>query len=82
VLIDRTHRSWATISTLILVLGIVSYVFYAEASDKGATGGSLPGLIYGVIGTAMMIFAGLLAARKQVPFWRLGSAQFWLRGHL
>ena len=81
-LIDRTHRSWATISTLILVLGIVSYVFYAEASDKGATGGSLPGLIYGVIGTAMMIFAGLLAARKQVPFWRLGSAQFWLRGHL
>lgn len=81
-LIDRTHRSWATISTVILVLGIVSYVFYAEASDKGATGGSLPGLIYGVIGTAMMIFAGLLAARKQVPFWRLGSAQFWLRGHL
>lgn len=81
-LIDRTHRSWATISTVILALGIVSYVFYAEASDKGATGGSLPGLIYGVIGTAMMIFAGLLAARKQVPFWRLGSAQFWLRGHL
>ena len=81
-LIDRTHRSWATISTVILALGIVSYIIYAGASDKGATGGSLPGLIYGVIGTAMMVFAGLLAARKQVPFWRLGSAQFWLRGHL
>ncbi len=29
-----------------------------------------------------MLFAGLLAARKQVPTWRLGSAQFWLRGHI
>ena len=81
-LIDRTHRSWAMISTVILALGIVSYLVYAGAGDKGATGGSLPGLIYGVIGTAMMVFAGLLAARKKVSHWRLGSAQFWLRGHL
>ncbi|MFP6764557.1 MAG: hypothetical protein VB858_13095, partial [Planctomycetaceae bacterium] len=81
-LIDRTHRSWAMISTVILALGSVSYIMYAGASDKGATGGSLPGLIYGAIGTAMMVFAGLLAARKKVSFWRLGSAQFWLRGHL
>lgn len=81
-LIDKTHRSWAMISTVILALGIVSYVIHAGAADKGATGGSLPGLIFGVIGAAMMIFAGLLAARKQVSFWRLGSAQFWLRGHL
>ncbi len=38
-LIDRTHRSWAMISTVILALGIVSYLMYAGASDKGATGG-------------------------------------------
>jgi hypothetical protein len=70
------------ISTVLLALGIVSYLIYAGASGKGATGGSLPGLIYGVIGTAMMVFAGLLAVRKKVSHWRLGSAQFWLRGHL
>jgi hypothetical protein len=29
-----------------------------------------------------MVFAGLLAARKKVPVWRLGRAQSWLRGHL
>jgi hypothetical protein len=29
-----------------------------------------------------MIFAGLLAARKKVPVWRLGRAQAWMRGHL
>jgi histone H1/5 len=30
----------------------------------------------------MMLFAGLLAARKKVSFWRLGSAKFWLKSHL
>jgi hypothetical protein len=29
-----------------------------------------------------MVFAGLLAARKKVPVWRLGRAQTWMRGHL
>jgi hypothetical protein len=29
-----------------------------------------------------MVFAGLLAARKKVPVWRLGRAQSWMRGHL
>ena len=30
----------------------------------------------------MMLFAGLLGARKQVPTWRLGRAQNWMRGHI
>jgi hypothetical protein len=29
-----------------------------------------------------MVFAGLLAARKKLPVWRLGRAQSWMRGHL
>lgn len=40
------------------------------------------GLLYGVIGTLMMLFAGLLAARKPLRVRRIGSAQFWLKGHL
>lgn len=65
-----------------MAVATVSYVIYAESTPKGPSGGSLMGLIYGVVGSLMMIYAGLLGGRKQFPFWRLGSAQFWLRGHI
>lgn len=65
-----------------MAVATVSYVIYAESTLKGPSGGSLMGLIYGVVGSLMMIYAGLLGGRKQFPFWRLGSAQFWLRGHI
>lgn len=81
-LLDRTHRTWALISAAIMAVATASYVIYAESTPKGPSGGSLMGLIYGVIGSLMMIYAGLLGGRKQFPFWRLGSAQFWLRGHI
>lgn len=81
-LLDQTHRTWAFISAVILAVATVSYVVYAESTPKGPSGGSMMGLIYGVIGSAMMIFAGLLAGRRKVAHWRIGSAQFWLRGHL
>lgn len=81
-LLDRTHRTWAFISAVIMTVATVSYVFYAESTPKGPSGGSLMGLLYGVVGSLMMIYAGLLGGRKQFPFWRLGSAQFWLRGHI
>lgn len=81
-LLDRTHRTWALISAAIMAVATVSYVIYAGSTPKGPSGGSLMGLIYGVVGSLMMIYAGLLGGRKQFPFWRLGSAQFWLRGHI
>ncbi len=81
-LIDKTHRSWFLISAIILVAAAGSYFVYASSSANGPSGGSIMGLLYGIVGSAMMIFAALLAARKKVPTWRIGSAQFWLRGHL
>ena len=81
-LLDRTHRKWALISAIILVIATLTYVVYAGRAPKGPTGGSWMGLMYGIVGSIMMLLAGLLAGRKQVPHWRLGSAQFWLRGHL
>jgi hypothetical protein len=30
----------------------------------------------------MMLFAGLLGARKKRPLWRIGRAKVWMRGHL
>jgi hypothetical protein len=39
-------------------------------------------LVFGIIGYALMLYAGLLGARKKVPTWRLGRAQTWMRGHI
>ena len=54
----------------------------SEARRHGPSGASVLGLTYGIIGFAFMIFAGLLAPRKKLPVWRVGSAQAWMRGHL
>ena len=35
-----------------------------------------------ISGAALMIFAGLLSARKKVPRWNIGSARAWLKGHI
>ena len=68
----------------LVVLGVSTavYITYAARSPSGPSGGSAIGLTFGIIGSAFMLFAGLLAARKKVPVWRLGRAQAWLRGHL
>ncbi len=58
------------------------YAFYAANYPGGPSGGSWPGLLYGIAGSGAMLFAGLLSARKQVPTWRLGRAQTWLKGHI
>ncbi|MBI5759507.1 MAG: hypothetical protein HZA46_13385 [Planctomycetales bacterium] len=81
-LIDKSHRTWAMLSTAILIAAIVVYVREATHSPHGVTGGSLIGLAFGIVGSSCMILAGLLAARKRIPTWQIGSAQFWLRGHI
>jgi hypothetical protein len=80
--IDETHRSWAVASVTILAIAALAYVPYALFYPGGPSGNSIPGLIYGVAGYGMMLFAGLLGARKRVPLWRIGRAKIWMRGHL
>ena len=80
--IDRTHRKWCVASVAILVVGALAYIPYRHSSPQGPSGGSVMGLVYGSVGSAFMLFAGLLGARKKVPVWRLGRAQTWMRGHL
>lgn len=66
----------------ILIVATAVYVPYARSSPHGPSGASALGLTFGILGFAFMLFAGLLAPRKKVPVWRLGSAQAWMRGHL
>ena len=81
-LIDSTHRPWIIFCIAAVLLGTGFYVPYAVLSTQGPRGGSAAGLIYGSLGSAMMLFAGLLGARKKVPTWRVGRATAWMRGHL
>jgi len=80
--IDHTHKKWFAASLIILGVASAIYILYALRSPAGPRGGSAIGLTFGIIGSAFMVFSGLLAARKKVPVWRLGRAQAWMRGHL
>jgi hypothetical protein len=81
-IIDRTHRAWLMGSVIALGIGGLFYVPYAYLSVTGVSGGSTIGLIYAAVGSAMMLFAGLLGARKQFRIWRVGRATWWMRAHI
>jgi hypothetical protein len=80
-IIDRTHRPWAIASGIILLVAVAAYVPYALAPGR-PNGGSVMGLVYGIAGFGMMVFATLLSLRKKFPIWRIGRTQTWMRGHL
>lgn len=80
--IDRTHRPWFTWTAVLFAAATLVYIPYSLTARSGPGGGSALGLTFGVAGYAMMLFAGLLGARKKVPVWRVGRAQTWMRGHL
>ena len=80
--IDRTHRPWVIATVALAIVSTAAYILYAVETPGGPRGGSALGLTFGIVGYAMMLYAGLLGARKQVPTWRLGRAQTWMRGHI
>jgi hypothetical protein len=82
VLIDASHRPWFLFTIGSLVVGGAAYALYSALSVQGPSGGSPMGLIFASIGSAFMLFAGLLGARKKLMLWRVGRASSWMRGHL
>jgi hypothetical protein len=80
--IDKTHRPWCIATLILFGVATLAYIPYAMNAQTGPSGGSAMGLTYGIAGYGMMLFAGLLGARKKVPVWRIGRAQTWMRGHL
>ena len=70
--------------TLILAVAAVGlHGLLGLDTPGGLTGGTAVGLWYGLIGSGLMIFAGLLSAHRRLPVRRwLGSRQTWLRGHI
>jgi len=80
--IDRTHRPWMVGTSVVFLAATIVYVAYASRTPGGPRGGTVIGLAFGIAGYALMLFEGLLGARKKAPVWRLGRAQTWMRGHL
>ena len=80
--IDRTHRAWAIAAFVMLAAAAIVYLSDTLNAPQGPRGGSVVGLLFGILGFGCVIFAALLGARKRVPTWRVGRAQAWMRGHL
>ncbi len=83
VLIDSTHRKWFLGTAIVGSLALAVYLLWAARTPGGLTGGSFLGLWYGVLGSALMVYAGMLSALRKVPRWTwLGARKTWLRGHI
>jgi hypothetical protein len=82
VLVDKKSVPWIVVAIAGLVVSTALYLPYAHASSKGATGGSWQGITYGIVGTAFMAFAMLLAVRKRLRTWQLGRVYTWTQGHV
>src|SRR5271165_6971904 len=80
--IDRTHCPWVIATVALAIVSTAAYILYAVETPGGPRGGSAMGLTFGIAGYALMLYAGFLGARKEVPVWRIGRAQTWMRGHL
>jgi len=63
-------------------VGAASYATQVLLSSSPPSGGSWPGLAYGISGTGMIVFAALLAVRRKFPTMRVGRMQVWMRGHV
>jgi hypothetical protein len=84
VLIDATHKRWFYWTAGLAVASVGLYVALGGWTTAGGLpGGSTVGLWYGIAGSALMVYAGLLAAHRKVPGWSwIGARQTWLRGHI
>ena len=81
-LLDTGHRRWVVAFLVLSALGALSFVPYARTAIHGPRGGTWPGLAYGSIGLALILFAAALGVRRKVPTWRIGRATTWMKGHL
>jgi hypothetical protein len=82
-LIDRTHKKWAWATSLLAAFAVGLYLFLYHRAPGGLTGGDLVGMVYGILGALLMLFAGSLSFLRRVPsWWWIGTRKAWLRGHI
>jgi hypothetical protein len=81
--IDSSHKKWIVGSGAAGVAAVALYIWLDAVTPGGLTGGSQVGLIYALVGSALMIFAGLLAAHRKLLRWNwVPRRAWWLKGHI
>jgi hypothetical protein len=81
-LLDARHKTWVLATAGLTAGASAVYIPYHLRSPNGPSGGSTIGLALGLAAFALLLFAGLLGARRRVPSWRVGRPEHWMRGHL
>ena len=84
-LINKDSYGW--IGACVLLLAGSAFVYFGiegvgQNRLNGPRGGTPEGLVFGIAGYAMMLFALLLGARKRIRSVRIGRAYWWLQGHV
>jgi hypothetical protein len=83
VLLDRRQNRWALVTIAVGVAAGSLYLWLDRRSSNPLTGGTTVGLWYGIAGSALMIYAGLLSAHRLFPAaWWMGPRKTWLKGHI
>jgi hypothetical protein len=83
VLIDAKQKKWLGAFLVLSLLALGAWWWVNRTTPGGLRGGDLAGLWFGILGSLLMIYAGLLAAVRKRPRWAwLGARQTWLRGHI
>lgn len=84
-IVRRTHWGWIVVCVLAAVACTAIWWLGPRQDPEGLTGGSTFGLWCGVLGSACMIFAGLLPLLRRRAVLledRLPPREWWLRGHI
>jgi hypothetical protein len=82
-LIDAGHRRWILGTSLAAVVLGGLYGWLNHQAAQALTGGTTVGLWYGVLGTLLMIYAGLLSAHRRLARTRFVPRRSWmLKGHI
>lgn len=82
-LIDASHKRWIWTTCALALVTLAAYWWLDRQAPGGLTGGSTAGLAFGLLGSGLMVYAGLLSALRRVPAWSwLGARKTWLKGHI
>jgi hypothetical protein len=85
-LLDRQHisehRTWLVLVVLATLAAIGWYTYHGFTTGQLPGGASAPGLVYGIVASAIMLFEFLLWPRKHFRVWRVGMVKTWLRAHI
>ena len=80
----RQHQPWIVASVVVAVLAAVWFFLATnwQQTPPWPSGGSTPGLWFGIVGGAICLFEFLLWFRKKFRAWRVGKVQAWMRAHI